>query len=339
MNIVPTSPLPTEPTRFPHARQPLGTVKVAPNGTRRDRFHREIKVSNEKGGKCWKHYARWWWETHRGPVPAGKLVLHRDGNTMNDDPSNFVLGTHADQAFINHDADPEMSERNYRAMRAGTARANRLRALQFRRENYLRFQWYPVDHGTRQIHNTPMRSKSLAVASILPPELAALLTPVLATPEGPLRGIAGLEATILGWPGLTMTQAMVLAVLARHEEYGTGLWVSRNGLLSGVQELRKRWGYGSLSKSGLCSEMCHLRRRGWLVSNRAPVGRGSIYHITREGLGARGPHADVSPMRGRVVREELGRLGFLEGYTRVTSKSPEPARAAAARVRKQLQFA
>jgi hypothetical protein len=36
-------------------------------------------------------YARYLWEKAHGPVPAGKIVAHRDNRSMNDDPSNLIL--------------------------------------------------------------------------------------------------------------------------------------------------------------------------------------------------------------------------------------------------------
>lgn len=41
-------------------------------------------------------YPRWWWEMNIGEIPQGMIVLYKDGNPLNIDPSNFELGTKSD---------------------------------------------------------------------------------------------------------------------------------------------------------------------------------------------------------------------------------------------------
>lgn len=41
-------------------------------------------------------YPRWWWEMNVGEIPDGMIILHKDNNPMNIDPSNFELGTKSD---------------------------------------------------------------------------------------------------------------------------------------------------------------------------------------------------------------------------------------------------
>lgn len=36
-------------------------------------------------------YQRWWWEMNVGKIPDNMLVYFSDGNSANDDPSNFIL--------------------------------------------------------------------------------------------------------------------------------------------------------------------------------------------------------------------------------------------------------
>ena len=43
-------------------------------------------------------YARYVWERAHGPIPPGYLVIHDDGDTMNDDPSNLLLVNRAQNA-------------------------------------------------------------------------------------------------------------------------------------------------------------------------------------------------------------------------------------------------
>ena len=41
-------------------------------------------------------YPRWWWEMNVGEIPEGMIVLYKDSNPQNIDPSNFELGTKSD---------------------------------------------------------------------------------------------------------------------------------------------------------------------------------------------------------------------------------------------------
>jgi hypothetical protein len=49
-----------------------------------------IKVEAGDGRFVWVPYARFLWEQQNGPVPPGYVVIHLDGDTMNDDPSNIA---------------------------------------------------------------------------------------------------------------------------------------------------------------------------------------------------------------------------------------------------------
>lgn len=49
----------------------------------------------------WISLAQYLWEkVHGRPVPPGYIVAHADGKTMNDDPSNLVLRSRAEQARL-----------------------------------------------------------------------------------------------------------------------------------------------------------------------------------------------------------------------------------------------
>ena len=71
----------------------------------------EIYIIAEKGGKPYRWiklsdrgpwhsrrmpYARHVWQQQYGPIPPGFLVIHRDGDTLNDEPENLVLATRAE---------------------------------------------------------------------------------------------------------------------------------------------------------------------------------------------------------------------------------------------------
>lgn len=70
----------------------VGCIKIRTdkNGAQR----RWIKVSNQ-GPRTgwWKIYASWLWEKERGEIPNGLFIHHIDGNSLNDQISNYALTT------------------------------------------------------------------------------------------------------------------------------------------------------------------------------------------------------------------------------------------------------
>lgn len=81
-------------TRFqkdhlPHNGKKLGTITI-----RRDKSgqYRMIALPGPTAIRHrWVYYAQYIWEQEHGPVPEGYLVVHEDGNRLNDDPGNLVL--------------------------------------------------------------------------------------------------------------------------------------------------------------------------------------------------------------------------------------------------------
>lgn len=55
-----------------------------------------IKYRDVPGKKCWKTYAIWLWEQHHGPIPKRMIVVHKDGNSTNDELNNLCLMTRAE---------------------------------------------------------------------------------------------------------------------------------------------------------------------------------------------------------------------------------------------------
>lgn len=136
---------------------PVGTIRMR----RKNGGVRVIKIRMDgPRSRRWIQYARWWWEKNRGPVPAGKWVCHVDGNSLNDDPSNYALLTPGDVVFMAHDRDPKMSARNYAKASAATAYMNRQRALCRRMRGELNPRsWYAVDARKRLIYNLPKKKR------------------------------------------------------------------------------------------------------------------------------------------------------------------------------------
>lgn len=81
-------------TRFrkdhlPHNGKKLGTITI-----RKDRSG-PVRMIALPGPTAIRHrwvpYVQYIWEQEHGPVPKGYLVVHEDGNRLNDDPGNLVL--------------------------------------------------------------------------------------------------------------------------------------------------------------------------------------------------------------------------------------------------------
>jgi hypothetical protein len=139
---------------------PIGTIVIRKRtyGDKRTRAleTRYIKVRDDGPMQLrWVAYARWWWEQNRGPVPAGQMVLHLDMNTINDDPSNLMLGDASTKIALCHKLDPEMSKRNRIACKAGTSEFNRFTDKLHRLREVLMEHWYPVLDEVGVIFNVP----------------------------------------------------------------------------------------------------------------------------------------------------------------------------------------
>lgn len=144
---------------------PVGTIKCR---TRREgpgrRTHTvrfiKIRVDGPRPGQ-WIPLARYTWEAMHGPVPPGKRVVHLDGNTLHDEPSNYGLMTAGEVISLYHRLEPAMSEENRRGelRRKLTGEHNRLRGRIRRATSWLPTRWYAVDIAKREIHNQPFRSR------------------------------------------------------------------------------------------------------------------------------------------------------------------------------------
>lgn len=140
---------------------PLGTVvrrSDVVNGRRKEVRYVKVRMSGP-AGKRWVLYARWWWEKHRGPVPPGKLVIHLDGDELNDDPSNFALGTPGTKFKLAHQRDPGMSKDNRICIATKLGIYNRVRAKEDRKRKFQAEYWYPVVDALGIILNTPFRHR------------------------------------------------------------------------------------------------------------------------------------------------------------------------------------
>jgi len=82
-------------TRFKKGHLPanakeLGTITI--HRPKRDRPYRMIAIAGPTPTRHkWIPYAQYVWERIHGPLPKGLLVVHDDGNSMNDTPGNLVM--------------------------------------------------------------------------------------------------------------------------------------------------------------------------------------------------------------------------------------------------------
>lgn len=268
-------PPPVVPLRHGHAA-PIGAVRLAMSGKSR---HREIKIRLDgPPGRRWMNLARFWWLRNRGPVPAGMRVGHFDGDTLNDDPSNYTLFSPGDVIASHHLDNPEWSQRQHRRCARATAESNRARAAAERARRWYPDRWYAVDLSARVIFNDPKRKRWMVYA--------AHGRGISATRNG-----RGYEAAVLGWPGLPRLSAAVLAVLANGEKTSLDLWL-------GVRELLElhRW-EPPANRAALQQAMTPLFARGRIGSRRGRGGR-ARYHVTQAAVASRQTPVPVVARRG-----------------------------------------
>lgn len=142
---------------------PLGTIVIrkANKGGKKVRM---IKIRMDgPTGLRFVNYSRWWWEKNRGPIPPGKLVLHKDGRSLNDRPGNLVLGGPADKLKIVH-ADPEWSRAQHERCGRATGEWNRFHGKLNRLGHILKLYWYPILDSAGIIFNVPFRKRKPLLA-------------------------------------------------------------------------------------------------------------------------------------------------------------------------------
>lgn len=268
------------PPLKPQARHgvsaPLGAIRFEKNGRSQTRY---IKVHLDgPPSRRWMTLARFWWLRNRGPVPADKRVGHLDGDTLNDDPSNYALFSPGDVIASWHLDNPEASERQRERCRIGTAKCNRERGEVRRQRQRLPSRWYLVDVGRRVIINQPRKSQRGAYA--------------VAGFSVPSRNGMGL-AVLLGWTGVSASAAAAMAVLAEHGAMRAGELRRR---VADICRAR-RW-KAPQSKHWIVCLMVDLRKRGWVG------GRRGWYELTQDGRLVRGPVCRYILVRGRELAGE-----------------------------------
>lgn len=257
---------------------PVGTIVIRRHNKSRARY---VKVRMRgRQNERWRPYARWWWEQHRGPVPEGKRVLHADGDTLNDDPSNLILGTADDVLMLSRDWDPGLDDRNRINCARGAAESNRVRAMGRRIREWLPSRWYAVDHAGQIVVNDPKKKR----AAIWPDEIRFAGT----------RNGHGADAAAVGFPGLGLAEAIVLATLLDRGEM-TAVAIRAEAsrwralLWPGCEELRIET---------IRSVISSLKRRSLI---RRLDARPRKFLATAAAAAARRPGSPYVPVRGEAL--------------------------------------
>lgn len=143
---------------------PVGTVVIRQR--KATRLVRYVKVRKDgPPSRRWILYARGWWENHKGLIPAGKIVVHLDGDRLNDRPENLGLGTPGTKLVLAHHRDPAMSKANHRCINQIRGELNRQNGRINRSKNFLKNYWYPVVDEMGVILNVPFRKRKSLLAS------------------------------------------------------------------------------------------------------------------------------------------------------------------------------
>lgn len=154
--------------------QPIGTVRIKSRTVRKqERRQRFIKVSHHGGYRDrWQPFARVWWEQNVGPIPDGHQVIHKDGDSLNDSPSNLVLARE-DRFRLLFQSRSEAA-RHLRIRRAAAvAKSNRDRARVYTSQISPN-AWYVVLPRSKAIVWIPCRSRREATELFTAEQLTAL---------------------------------------------------------------------------------------------------------------------------------------------------------------------
>lgn len=155
------------PRHWQKQSMPVGTVVIREDrdSTGRKRLTRYIKVqASGLPQKRWIQYSRWWWEKNKGPVPKGQLVLHKDGDTLNDAPENLIVGGCGMKLVLAHRRNSTWSKNQHARAAAGISRDNRRRGREHRFWDFLQKYWYPVVDSVSVILNVPFRRRKRVLA-------------------------------------------------------------------------------------------------------------------------------------------------------------------------------
>ncbi len=112
------SPPGTEKTRFkkghlPHNHRHVGSTRINERTRKGNTVtYKEIKVAGIMQGRHkWIAYAKYIWQQANGPVSKGMLIVHVDGDTLNDSLDNLKLVDRKGHLALQMERDPKMIKR------------------------------------------------------------------------------------------------------------------------------------------------------------------------------------------------------------------------------------
>jgi len=253
-----------------------------------------IKVSHDRK-RSWINYSRYLYEKHKGPVPPGLRVIHRDGDLTNHSLDNLVLGTGGDVLWVHCHADPKTSAAAETRRKAAAARANQMRTLVRRMTQLLPSMWYPVDPIKRCVINTPAR------------EVWRLLG---------CRSARHLVGYRLGWPDLQASDACMLAVLVE-----AGGYLSWSEIRERVRLLRQSLAIepAEVASPALAQSGMRLVKLGLAV--RKTYG---VYAATPKAVAGRGSVSPYAYVRGREIPTRFPGYPLLSPEGAAALPSPRP---------------
>ena len=114
---------------LPACHKPKGseTIRTDNNG----KNYRYIKIAGKAEGEHkWIAYARFAWAQEYGAIPKGKLVAHRNGDTLNDDPGNLILIERSDLPDLMRRNNPKERRIAVRSLKATYRRRRKEKARQ-----------------------------------------------------------------------------------------------------------------------------------------------------------------------------------------------------------------
>lgn len=295
----------------PRGRTRDGAVLVPAKPAKPKRTRRKFNVGdtvtyNTQSGKCqyvkvttgqirfhlnWKPVAVVVWEKERGPVPAGKVIYHINGDPFDHRIENLAAGTFSDRARNWIRNNPEENKAKLQRMIVGAKRARKAKTLGSHVLGFVPTYFYPVDHAAKTILNVPCRDRwRVYVAAGI--DEATLRANYTVNHDGHV-------ATALGWPGLTDTQACILtAMLGRDWSHWQDVWANVEAIAKPrigrtPQNVTGRWwAFDQLARKGLLDRRRGVKRVQWRV-----------------GVGVEGQRrswTNVVPLRGKVAAHLVG---------------------------------
>lgn len=266
------------------AALPVGTIRLRKHSAGHWVRLVKVRMGGQKSGR-WIAVARSWWLQHRGPIPHGHRVVHRDGNPLNDAPGNYILATADDVLMLSRQWDASVDARNRDNQRRATSAHNRERGRILRTQRIWTQRWYPVDVANGRVENVCFRSRVQVMRYLGYSDL------------GPMKNGGGWLRHVLGWPELTDGSAALMAVLC-------------------VPQCAPQCVPTSWRHPELLAEVNAIKAAYGLPAQQIDSVRQAVSRLGKLGYAVRGQRGRWSPTPfGRAQRREGDRRAPLRGTT------------------------